>query len=126
MTVSLTRYSPDTVLPAFAACLSHLPSLHTLRICHAHSQMTMTLKGMFEGKRYPQIRTIILPTCAHYILRACPNVVDVTCNEDDGSQLLSAMAKECRHVELIEGISLCMHHLPMVKRRLRAPFFKTS
>ena len=103
MTVTLTRYSTDTVLPAFAEGLSHLPNLHTLRICHARRQLTTVLKDEFEGKQYPQIRTVVLPTCAHYILRACPNVLDVTCNEDDGSQLLSAMRKVCTQVEVLEG-----------------------
>lgn len=100
--VSLTGYSTNTVLPAFADCLTHLPNLHTLRICHVRKHLTTMLKDEFEGKHYPQVRTIILPTCAHNILRACPNVVDVTCNEGDGSQLLSAMNKVCKDVEVLE------------------------
>ena len=68
--------------------------------------MTTALKDAFEGKKYPQIRTIILPNCAHHILRACPEVRDVTCNEDDGGKLLTPMTKECRNVESIEGIYL--------------------
>lgn len=68
--------------------------------------MMTPLKEAFEGKRYPQIRAIILPSCAHAILRACPEVRDVTCNEDDGSKLLTPMTKECKHVESISGIHL--------------------
>lgn len=104
VTVSLTRCSTLTVLPAFAACLRALPNLHTLRIMHAHSQMTSALKSAFESVELPQIRTIILPTCAHNILRSCPNIVDLTCNEDDGSQLISAMAKSSQNVEIVGRI----------------------
>ena len=114
VTVSLTRYSVDTILPAFANCLSHLPNLHTLRVCHAHSQMTTALKDAFHSKRYPQMRTIIVPSCAHNILRACPNVVDVTCNEDDGSKLLTAITKECKKVEILDGFRF--YSEAMVKR----------
>lgn len=104
VTVSLTRCSTATVLPAFAACLTALPNLHTLRIMHAHSQMTTALKNAFENITLPQIRTIILPSCAHNILRSCPNIQDLTCNEEDGSKLISAMAKSSRNVEVIDGI----------------------
>ena len=72
---------------------------------HAHSQMTTALKNAFEGKHYPQIRTIILPSCAHNVLRACPGVVEVICSDHDGSKLLTAIAKECRNVEVLEGFS---------------------
>ncbi|EKM50287.1 uncharacterized protein PHACADRAFT_178866 [Phanerochaete carnosa HHB-10118-sp] len=106
VTVSLTRCSTGTVLPAFAACLKALPNLHTLQIMHAHSQMTTALKDAFEYVSLPQIRTLILPTCAHNILRACPNIVDLTCNEGDGSQLISAMAKASPNVEVVREIRL--------------------
>lgn len=103
-TVSLTRCSTGTVLPAFAACLKALPNLHTLRVMHAHSQMTTALKNAFGGTTIPQLRTLILPSCAHNILRSCPNATDVTVNEDpDGSKLISAMAKSARNVEVIDG-----------------------
>ena len=58
----------------------------------------------FEHKRYPQIRTIVLPACEHSILRACPNVVDVTCNDGSGSQIISAMTEVCKDVEVMEGV----------------------
>ena len=106
----------DTVLPAFAEGLSYMPNSHTLRICHGRRQLTTVLKNEFEGMHYPQIRTIALPTCAHHILRACPNVVDVTCNEDDGSQLLSAMHKVCKDVEVLEGFP--MSSASVINRKL--------
>ena len=103
-TVTLTRCSTDTVLPAFAECLGVLPNLHTLRIIHAHSQMTTALKNSFEGKQYPQIRKIILPSCAHNILRACPQAREVICNEDDGSKLITAIASACKNVESLHYV----------------------
>ena len=78
--------------------------------------MTTALKDAFHSKQYPQIRTIIVPSCAHNILRACPNVVDVTCNEDDGSKLLTAITKECKKVEVLDGFRF--YSEAMVKRDL--------
>lgn len=118
VTVSLTRCSTNTVLPAFATCLKALPNLHTLRIMHAHSQMTTALKNAFENVSLPQIRTIILPTCAHNVLRACPNIVELICNEGDGSQLISAMAKASPNVEVVDNV--CVWKEASGKRLLKA------
>jgi len=103
-TVSLTRFQTDTVLPIFAKCLASLPNLHTLEVVHAHSQMTTALKNAFSSYSYPSIRKIILPTCAHNILRSCPGVRDVTCNEDDGGKLITAIIASCPKVERIARI----------------------
>lgn len=68
--------------------------------------MAPAFKDVFEERHYPQIRTIFLPTHAHIILRACPNVVEVICNSTDvrtGSTLLDAIGKDCKHVEVLEG-----------------------
>lgn len=104
-TVSLTRCSVDVILPAFTRCLERLPNLHTLQIVHAHSQMSTALKDTFESKRFPQIRTIILPSCAQSVLRACPEVRHVTCNEDNGGELVTAILASCKKVEILRGIT---------------------
>ncbi len=66
--------------------------------------MTTPLRDAFSQYKYPQIRTIILPSCAHAILRSCPEVRDVTCNSNKGSTLLSTIFKDCPHVEVIDGV----------------------
>ena len=101
MTVSLTRYQFIKILPAFVNALEMLPNLHTLRICHVHSQMSTHLKGAFEGHVFPQIKTLALPSAAHNILRSCPNVKDVINVEENGSKLASAICKECPQVERV-------------------------
>jgi hypothetical protein len=104
MTVALSRTEIDKILPAFATCLGALPSLHTLELVHVHSQMSSTLGTEFKNKSYPQIRRIVLPSCAHNILRACPGVREVVCNDSNGSQLVGAIAKACKHVEVFKGL----------------------
>ena len=120
-TVTLTRCSTSTVLNAFTKCLALLPNLRTLQIVHTHSQMTTTLKNHFEGKSFPQIRNIILPSCAHNILRACPGVTSVTCNEDDGSKLVSAIRASCKGVVHVSGIraeeSIMKREFPSPRRK---------
>ncbi|KIJ30065.1 hypothetical protein M422DRAFT_71076 [Sphaerobolus stellatus SS14] len=102
--VVLTRCSTATVLPAFVKCLFSLPNLHTLYILHAHSQMTTALKDAFEGHSFPSIKKIILPSCAHNILRCCPEVIFVRCMEESGSKLIGAVMKNCKKVEVLERI----------------------
>jgi len=101
MTVSLSRYQFTKILPAFVNALDMLPNLHTLRICHTHSEMSTILKSNFEDHVFPQIKTIVLPSCAHNILRSCPNVKDVTNIEGDGTGLAGAICKACPRVERV-------------------------
>jgi hypothetical protein len=69
--------------------------------------MTTPIRNAFEGKSFPTVRTVIMPSCAHEILRCCPEVEDVTCNEDDGSKLIGALvAAKCNNLVTLRGISL--------------------
>ncbi len=127
MNVSLTRCSPKTVLPAFVKCLENLPNVHTIQILHAHSQMTTMLKTHFEGHHLPTIRTIILPGHAHEILRICPEVRKVVCNDGDCSKLISAIAKKCKNVEVLEGFSASSSGpKSTMKRRFILRFYKVN
>ncbi|KAF5370514.1 hypothetical protein D9615_010330 [Tricholomella constricta] len=103
VSVVLTRCSAVTVLGAFVRCLHALPNLHTLQVLRAHTKMTTHLKNAFEGHKFPAVQTICLPDHAHNVLRSCPEVVNVICNNGDGSKLVSAIAKECKKVERLEG-----------------------
>ncbi|KAF8679434.1 hypothetical protein RHS04_04813 [Rhizoctonia solani] len=106
VTVTLTRFQTSKVLPPFVKLLRALPNVHTLEIPHAHSAMTGALKQAFEGKTFPTIQRIILPTCAHEILRCCPEIREVTCNEDDGGRLIGALVQNgCKKLEVLRGVS---------------------
>ena len=106
MSVGITRYRMDAILPSFANCLQSLPNLQTLELSHVHQGMTTKVKKAFEGVAIPSIRTVVLPTVAHHILRSCPNVEDVTCTDEDGSRLLGTIASNCPKVERISGMVL--------------------
>ncbi|TFK69229.1 hypothetical protein BDN72DRAFT_840707 [Pluteus cervinus] len=103
---AITRCNSEAVLGSLVRCLKSLPNLHTLQIYRAHTQMTTHFKITFEGHLLPQIRTIILPTYAHNVLRCCPNVTTVVCNGGDGSQLISAIQKVCKKIEVMDGFPL--------------------
>ncbi|KAF8646023.1 hypothetical protein AX16_007448 [Volvariella volvacea WC 439] len=115
--VTITRCSTSTVLPAFVRCLESLPNVHTLQIVHAHTQMTSHFKDHFEGHILSTIRTVVLPSHAHNVLRCCPEARKVVCNYDDGSKLVSAIAKECRKVEEMAGFK---PDQKMMKRIIKA------
>ncbi|GLB42809.1 hypothetical protein LshimejAT787_1202580 [Lyophyllum shimeji] len=117
VSVALTRCNSASVLGAFARCLHALPNLHTLQILRAHTQMTTHLKNAFEGHKFPAIRTVVLPSHAHNVLRCCPEARTVVCNCDDGSKLVSAIAKECKKVQRLEGFSI---DEKMMKRIVKA------
>jgi hypothetical protein len=123
VTVTLTRFQTSKVLPPFVKLLNALPNVHTLEIPHAHSAMTGALKEAFEGSVFPTVQKIILPTCAHEILRCCPEIREVTCNEDDGGRLVGALAHNgCKKLEVLRGVS---PGPVLIKRKLLAYFFST-
>jgi len=103
VTVSLTKCSADTVLSPFVRCLESLPNLETLQIVYASLQMTTTLNDAFKGHTFPRIRNITLPSCAHNILRLCPEVRRVVCSQNDGGKLLTAIQRGCKKVEVARG-----------------------
>lgn len=117
MSVTISRYRMDTILPAFVDCVKSLPNLHTLELCHVHHWMTTKLRSAFEGTVVPSIRTVVLPTIAHHLLASCPNVEDVTCNVGDGSQILGTIASKCPKVTRISGTSPSQ----VMLKRLLAP-----
>ncbi|PPQ70344.1 hypothetical protein CVT24_013005 [Panaeolus cyanescens] len=105
MSLCLSRYAMPLVLSALVSMLERLPNLETLQIVRVHPHMITPLKNAFEGRVFPQIQVIYLPTAAHHLLRSCPNVVNVTCNsQDDGSTIVGALKKYCKKVEEVKGI----------------------
>ncbi|KAF8953679.1 hypothetical protein BDZ97DRAFT_1871256, partial [Flammula alnicola] len=127
MSVSITRYSTASVLPALIRGIEAVPNMHTLQIIKAHHKMSSTLKDAFEGHIFPQVRTIVLPTHAHNILRCCPEVRRVVCNDwDDSSKIISAIAKSCPKVDELEnfrGDARLMKRLAKAAPQLRSITF---
>ena len=101
--VILTRYE-QTIIPKKLACLlSSLQNLHTLQVFHAHTQMTTAIKNGFQGVVLPGIRTLIIPGHCHEILKCCPQVTKLWCNDGNGSKLVTVMAKYCKDVQEMRG-----------------------
>ena len=63
-------------LQHFAKCLKLFPNLHTLEIW-GDKVVTASFEKALKGVNLPQIKTLILSTDAHPILRHCRNVEDV-------------------------------------------------
>ncbi|KAF9644288.1 hypothetical protein BDM02DRAFT_998054 [Thelephora ganbajun] len=79
MTVDLACDGTEAILEIFARCLAVLPNLHTLEVISMGTHYSEPLREALKGVKLPQIRTLILPSMAHYLLRHCPNVDDLTC-----------------------------------------------
>lgn len=99
----LTRYQTNVILPPLTACLQSLPNLHTIHVLHAHTQMTTAIKDGFQNIVLPHVRTVIVPGYGHELLKCCPGVRSVYCIREDGSKLVSVIAKNCKHVEEMRG-----------------------
>ncbi|KAJ7276667.1 hypothetical protein C8J57DRAFT_1061394, partial [Mycena rebaudengoi] len=104
--VSLSWHRVDDVLPLFAQCLESFPNLDTLHILYCHADYEEKVTAAFEDIELPGVHTIILPSTAHAILAACPNVRDVSCNEEDGEKLFDTLIKCCLDVERLQGFQL--------------------
>ena len=65
--------------------------------------MTTAIKDGFQNIVLPHVRTVIVPGYGHELLKCCPGVRSVYCIRDDGSKLVSVIAKNCKHVEEMRG-----------------------
>ncbi|KAF5332118.1 hypothetical protein D9611_008037 [Ephemerocybe angulata] len=115
--VSLTRYQTTTILPTFVSCLQSLPNLHTIKVLHAHTQMTTAIKKAFSEVSLPSVRTFIGPGMCHELLKTCTEVRTVVCMEEDGSKFVGVMGKNCKNVEEVRGFRLDGN---MAKRLVKA------
>jgi hypothetical protein len=69
--------------------------------------MTTPIKNAFKGKSFHTVRTVIMPSCAHEILRCYPAVENLTCGEGDGNKLVGALAAaKCSNLRTLSGIEL--------------------
>lgn len=87
MTVDLACEGTETILGNFTKCLVVLKNLHTLEVISVGNHYAEPLCEALRGIQLPQIKTLILPSTAHCLLRHCPNIDDLTCtpfrpNED--------------------------------------------
>ena len=68
----------DMAIPTFIKCLQSLPNLHTLEIGFMDYRPRPSLfKNMLKNVKLPQVKTLVLPTVAHPLIKRCPNVEDV-------------------------------------------------
>jgi len=93
MTVSLSCDRTDNAIKDFARCLLALPNLHTLEITSIEGAHSRLLRAGLRSTSLPQIRTVVLPSAGHRILRHCPNIEDLTCSPDGpGKQFFGSLA----------------------------------
>ena len=70
------------VAKLFVECITTLPNLHTLEIVSmSGGRIVQSLATALEKRKQEiqQVRTLVLPPAAHWLLRYCPNVEDLTC-----------------------------------------------
>ncbi|KAJ7117988.1 hypothetical protein C8R43DRAFT_98899 [Mycena crocata] len=70
VTIVLSEWCSDTVLPDFFASLSQLPNLDTLQILYAPPGSDKYVLG----HRYPSVRTLVLSGNVSQFMAYCPNV----------------------------------------------------
>jgi hypothetical protein len=79
MTVDLACDGTEAILETFVKCLTVLPNLHTLEVTSIGTKYSQPLRKALNGIKFPQIRTLVLPSMAHCLLPHCPNLNDLTC-----------------------------------------------
>jgi hypothetical protein len=108
MTVDLACDGTDAIFEIFVRCLTVLPNLHTLEVISTGTHYSEPLRNALDGVQLPQIKTLILPSMVHCLLRHCPNVDDLTCtpfrpNEDFIQSLIVGQQKLRRFAVLFPG-----------------------
>lgn len=102
----------ESSLFSFVQCLCALKNLHTLEIIYCLSgKHPAGIKRAFTAISLPSIRTLTVHSRAGSVIRACPNVKEVTliCGgfnvPDSAIQLLADMQHTIRRVAVLHGNS---------------------
>lgn len=108
----------DVALPAFARCLRLMPNLRTIRVLDANPQMPNIIRKAFADD-FPLlgVRTLIIPAVCHELLKRCPNVERVWCNQGAGNKLLTVIRGFCKQVVEVKGFR-CEENIESMKRAL--------
>lgn len=119
MTIDLACDGTEGIFNTFINCLATLPNLHTLEVISMGTHYSDPLREALIGVKLPQIRTLILPSMAHYLLRHCPNVDDLTCtpfrpNEEFIQSLIAGKQKLRRFAVLFPGNAIAWMDLARV------------
>ena len=108
----------DAALPAFARCLRLMPNLRTIRVLDANPQMPNIIKKAFSDDiLLPSVQTLIIPAVCHELLKRCPNVERVWCNQGVGNKLLTVIRDSCKRVVEVKGFR-CEENTDSIKRTL--------
>jgi hypothetical protein len=102
----------ESSLFSFVQCLCALPNLHTFEIVYCLSgKHPAGIKRAFAAINLPSIRTLTVHTRAGSVIKACPNVKEVTliCGgfniPDSVVELLADMQHAIRRVAVLHGNS---------------------
>lgn len=106
MSISLAQWNAHPTLRVFALCLAALPNLNTLHILSCDFTKE-DIREEFKKRRFPEIRTIVVPSLACPILQACPKARIVSFVEaGQCSDCLGYLMRSCTKVEELNGIML--------------------
>src|SRR5579872_253539 len=99
-------------LAAFTICLCALPNLHTLEIVYCLSgKHPAGIKRAFTDISLPNIHTLTVHSRAGSVIKACPNVKEVTliCGgfniPDSIAELLAGMRHTIKRIAVLHGSS---------------------
>ncbi|KAI0072618.1 hypothetical protein K474DRAFT_1686559 [Panus rudis PR-1116 ss-1] len=100
LTFSLSKSAVKETLPHLTKLLHAVPNLHTIQI------VTCKIPGDFgkavQGVQFPSVRTVVIPTDCHAILKSCPNATHVRCTLGNGHTLIGSL-KHCK-CEVLDGM----------------------
>ena len=100
-------------ITSIARCLVLLPNLHTLEVTTSDYSDTM-VKAAFRSTKLYQVRTLVVDTDAHHIIRCCENVKRVLMHRC--SRRLIQYVESIAHVkQSITRVGLCAFHPLIVK-----------
>ncbi|THH01985.1 hypothetical protein EW026_g810 [Hermanssonia centrifuga] len=89
VTFTLTKSDVKGTMPAITTLLSALPALHTIQILSC--KIAGDFKNAVTYLSLPTVHTLIIPTDANALVRACPNVKHVRCAGGHGSALVGSL-----------------------------------
>ncbi|KAK7681712.1 hypothetical protein QCA50_015059 [Cerrena zonata] len=115
ITLMLSKSDVKETMTALARLFSVLPNLTTIQVvtCKIPGDFTKAMQGIV----LPNVRTVVVPTDCHAVLKSCPNATHVRCAGGTGITLVGSL-RACK-CEKLDGMIDWVKDMKVVDRLVK-------
>jgi len=102
--------APEGLMETFVNCLLRLPNLRTLEILGAGPRVPISTALKRKHVTFPSIRELRITSAAHYFIRNCPNLEDLTFTSGLDTHAHTTVLLHGKGLKRIAGVDVYSWH----------------